>query len=90
MILNKKILLLGNNPYVVSHAVLAAISLINPLIYCGEYSPYVTVFDPSLKHYQEGSENFIIGATNPLFGKLFNNGLGDVIVYDMILGKRIG
>lgn len=52
VMLNKKIFILGSNPYQVSSAVLAAISLINPFIYCCEYSPYVTVFDPNLKHYQ--------------------------------------
>jgi hypothetical protein len=85
VILNKRILILGTNPYQVSQAVLASISLINPLLYCGQFSPYVTVFDTSLKHYQNESENYIIGATNPLFCKLFN--ANDIVLVD-ITGKR--
>ena len=43
---------MGLNPYQVSQAVLGAISLINPISFSGEYSPYVTVFDSNLQHYQ--------------------------------------
>jgi hypothetical protein len=45
-------MIMGQNPYQVSQAVLGAISLINPIVYEGAYSPYVTVFDSNLKLYQ--------------------------------------
>jgi hypothetical protein len=49
--LNKAILIMAENPYTVSQAVLGAISLINPFEYAGEYNPYVTVYDSNLTKY---------------------------------------
>ena len=45
---NKSYLLMSDNPYTVSQAVLGAISITSPLIYVGKFHPYVTVYDPQL------------------------------------------
>lgn len=43
---------MGANPQQVSHAVLGAISLVNPFVYCGNVNPYMTVYDPNLDKLQ--------------------------------------
>ena len=62
---------MGENPQIVSHAVLGIISLINPFVYCGNINPYTTVYDPNLDKRQSEEHNWIFGGTNPLFKKLF-------------------
>lgn len=69
--LNRPLLLMGDNPHRVSQAVLGAISLLNPLEYGGDYHPYVTVYDSHLAELQEAEGDVVFGATNPLFLKLF-------------------
>ena len=48
IILNKPFVVISNNPHRSSQAVLAAISLLNPLEYGGDFYPYVTVYDSHL------------------------------------------
>ena len=69
--LNKALLMVTDNPYRASRAVLAAVSLMNPLEYGGEFHPYVTVYDTHLDRLQQATDEVLIGATNPLFLKLF-------------------
>jgi hypothetical protein len=64
---------MSNNPHRSSQAVLAAISLINPIQYAGNFHPYVTVYDTRLNELQITENNVVFGATNPLFLKLFAN-----------------
>lgn len=70
--LNKSILLYGSNPQFISHAVLGAISLIYPFEYCGNYNPYVTVYDPHLNKMSAQERNWVLGGTNPVFSKFFS------------------
>jgi len=51
---------------------MAAISTINPIIYAGNYYPYVTVYDKNLSRLEAEQNNNIMGSTNPLFVKLFS------------------
>ena len=51
-LLNKSFLLMCDNPYTVSQAVLGSISIISPFIYVGKFHPYVTVYDPHLNDLQ--------------------------------------
>lgn len=43
---------MADNPYKASQAVLASISLLNPLEYAGDFYPYVTVYDTHLSALQ--------------------------------------
>lgn len=70
---------MGCNPQQVSHAVLGAISLVNPFVYCGNVNPYMTVYDPSLDKLQNQSHDWVIGGTNPLFSKLFKKEVMEII-----------
>jgi hypothetical protein len=73
-LLNRAVLLMADTPYQASQAALAAVSLTNPIEYAGEVHPYVTVYDSHLLELQEAEENVLLGATNPLFNKLFAKG----------------
>jgi len=80
--LNKSVLILGSNPQQVSHAVLGVISLVYPFEYCGDFNPYVTVYDPQLDRLTSEGRNMIIGGTNPLFSKLFDKKIIQIIPLD--------
>lgn len=69
--LNRPLLIMSDNPNRSSQAVLAAISLMNPLEYGGEFYPYVTVYDTHLNELENAESDVVFGATNPLFLKLF-------------------
>lgn len=45
-------LIMSDSPYRSSQAVLAALSLLNPLEYGGQFYPYVTVYDTHLNDLQ--------------------------------------
>ena len=54
------------------------ISLISPLIYSGEFYPYLTIFDTDFRSIQNACDrkrltDTIIGATNPFILKSFND-----------------
>ena len=71
IMLNKSVIILGENPQQVSHAVLGSISLIAPFEYKGFMNPYITVYDPNLDNLSKQKNNWILGACNPLFHKFF-------------------
>jgi hypothetical protein len=77
--LNRPLLIMGDNPHRSSQAVLAAISLMNPLEYGGEFYPYVTVYDTHLTELENAESDVVFGATNPLFLKLFGSGKTTII-----------
>ena len=65
--LNKSVLLLGDNPQQVSHGVLGGISLIYPFEYSANFNPYITVYDPNLDKLAKEKNNWVLGGTNPVF-----------------------
>lgn len=78
IICGEGLLVLTDSPETCSLGILAAISLISPLIYTGDYYPYLTIFDPDFKNIETRCEkkrlnDIIIGATNPFILKLLSN-----------------
>ena len=70
-------LFLAQNPDCSSRAVLAAVSLISPITYCGDFRPYFSIYDPDfdatskIHTSRKGVDlpSAIIGVTNPYFMK---------------------
>ena len=70
---NESIMVLGDSPDVCSKAVFIFNSLVYPLEFSGNTSPYFTVFDPLFNNIKEEKKrpfNLVIGVTNPLFLKV--------------------
>lgn len=86
--LNRAVLIMGETPYQASQAVLAAVSLTNPIEYSGEIHPYVTVYDSHLSELQEAEDHLLMGATNPLFSKLFSKGKTELIQIGLGKAKK--
>ena len=86
IMLNKSVLLLGDNPQQVSHGVLGGISLIYPFEYCGNYNPYITVYDPNLEVLAREKNNWVFGGTNPVFEKFFD----PAVTHTIPLGQAAG
>ena len=76
-ITGEPMLILAQNPDCASRAVLAMLSLIAPVAYCGDFRPYFTIYDPdfdavsSMHNERKGVKMppTVIGATNPYFMK---------------------
>ncbi|KAF4665844.1 Protein dennd6a [Perkinsus chesapeaki] len=65
-------------PSAVSNAVLAILSLIQPIQYKGDYRPYFTIYDPDYEYYKTAPsgalQSCIIGITSPMaFAQLSQN-----------------
>lgn len=69
---NESLIILGSNPQICSNAVLAAIGLISPIQYTGDFKPYFTLYDTDFavltstlsNAAQAASANVILGVTN--------------------------
>eukprot|EP01133_Synstelium_polycarpum_P007845 gene7845-9206_t len=86
VLLGHPIIVMSSTPPISSDAVLALVSLISPLTYCGDYRPYFTIHDPDFHKYtatrsssaaDESSSSSlpasIIGVTNPFFLKALSH-----------------
>ncbi|EGC32555.1 hypothetical protein DICPUDRAFT_155470 [Dictyostelium purpureum] len=89
VLLGHPILVISPNPPMCSDSVLALVSLISPLLYCGDYRPYFTIHDTDFHKYTQYSNNpnsatgdgyetnnippSILGVTNPFFLKALGN-----------------
>jgi hypothetical protein len=72
------ILLVSPTPSQCSDAVIALVSLISPLRYCGDYRPYFTIHDSDFKNFTQPSSpdtipSLILGVTNPFFLKVLSH-----------------
>lgn len=66
-------MILADSPDISSSMVSVMTSLIFPIDYCGNFSPYFTIFDPmfnKIKEEKQKNYNLLIGVTNPLFLKV--------------------
>jgi len=78
VLLGEPILVISQTPPMCSDSVLALVSLISPLRYCGDYRPYFTIHDTDFHKYTSTQSNnqipsSIIGVTNPFFLKAFGH-----------------
>uniref|UniRef100_A0A672R192 Protein DENND6B-like n=1 Tax=Sinocyclocheilus grahami TaxID=75366 RepID=A0A672R192_SINGR len=74
MLLGEPVVVMAPSPTVSSETVLALVSAIAPLRYCGDYRPYFTIHDSEFKEYTTRTQappNVILGVTNPFFIKTF-------------------
>ncbi|RXN17815.1 DENND6B isoform X1 [Labeo rohita] len=74
MLLGEPVVVMAPSPTVSSETVLALVSTIAPLRYCGDYRPYFTIHDSEFKEYTTRTQappNVILGVTNPFFIKTF-------------------
>uniref|UniRef100_A0A671KEU0 Protein DENND6B-like n=1 Tax=Sinocyclocheilus anshuiensis TaxID=1608454 RepID=A0A671KEU0_9TELE len=74
MLLGEPVVVMAPSPTVSSETVLALVSTIAPLHYCGDYRPYFTIHDSEFKEYTTRTQappNVILGVTNPFFIKTF-------------------
>ncbi|XP_051544084.1 protein DENND6B isoform X2 [Myxocyprinus asiaticus] len=74
MLLGEPVVVMAPSPTVSSETVLALVSSITPLRYCGDYRPYFTIHDSEFKEYTTRTQappNVILGVTNPFFIKTF-------------------
>uniref|UniRef100_A0A673I0E9 Protein DENND6B-like n=1 Tax=Sinocyclocheilus rhinocerous TaxID=307959 RepID=A0A673I0E9_9TELE len=72
MLLGEPVVVMAPSPTVSSETVLALVSAIAPLRYCGDYRPYFTIHDSEFKEYTTRTQappNVILGVTNPFFIK---------------------
>jgi hypothetical protein len=66
----RPILCYGTSPEAASSAVLALVSLVNPISYAGDFRPFITVQDSDFAELTSAGEApRILGVTNPLFLK---------------------
>uniref|UniRef100_A0A8C1A7I5 DENN/MADD domain containing 6B n=1 Tax=Cyprinus carpio carpio TaxID=630221 RepID=A0A8C1A7I5_CYPCA len=75
MLLGEPVVVMAPSPTVSSETVLALVSAIAPLRYCGDYRPYFTIHDSEFKEYTTRTQappNVILGVTNPFFIKTFH------------------
>ena len=66
------IVISASNPTACSSSVLAAVSLIHPIIYAGDYRPYFTIQDADVKKLTQKKERpppVLLGVTNPFFAQ---------------------
>ncbi|QSL64797.1 hypothetical protein MERGE_002099 [Pneumocystis wakefieldiae] len=77
ILLGKPLLLLTDNPNISTEMVLTLMDLIKPLKYSGDYRPYFTIqgndFAIFLDHAHVSCKSFILGVTNPVIIKFFEN-----------------
>jgi hypothetical protein len=78
VITGEPLIVLSDQPWICSIAVLALVSMISPVEYSGDYRPYFTIFDPDFRDIQSACEgnvigSVILGVTNPLFMKVMNH-----------------
>lgn len=76
MLLGEPVVVMAPSPTVSSETVLALVSSIDPLHYCGDYRPYFTIHDSEFKEYTTRTQappNVILGVTNPFFIKTFQS-----------------
>lgn len=76
MLLGEPLVVMAPSPTVSSETVLALVSSIDPLHYCGDYRPYFTIHDSEFKEYTTRTQappNVILGVTNPFFIKTFQS-----------------
>uniref|UniRef100_A0A673M817 Protein DENND6B-like n=1 Tax=Sinocyclocheilus rhinocerous TaxID=307959 RepID=A0A673M817_9TELE len=74
MLLGEPVVVMAPSPTFSSETVLALVSTIAPLHYCGDYRPYFTIHDSEFKEYTTRTQappNVILGVTNPFFIKTF-------------------
>lgn len=74
MLLGEPVVVMAPSPTGSSETVLALVSSIAPLRYCGDYRPYFTIHDSEFKEYTTRTQappNVILGVTNPFFIKTF-------------------
>ncbi|KAA0721070.1 Protein DENND6B DENN domain-containing protein 6B [Triplophysa tibetana] len=76
MLLGEPVVVMAPSPTGSSETVLALVSSIAPLRYCGDYRPYFTIHDSEFKEYTTRTQappNVTLGVTNPFFIKTFQS-----------------
>ncbi|XP_073969461.1 protein DENND6B [Rhodnius prolixus] len=72
VLIGEPIVVMASSPETCSQMVHALVTMIMPLIYCGEHRPYFTIHDMEFKEYTKTTQPpppTIIGVTNPFFSK---------------------
>ncbi|CAB0008452.1 unnamed protein product [Nesidiocoris tenuis] len=72
VLIGEPIVVMASSPETCSQMVHALVTMIMPLIYCGEHRPYFTIHDTEFKEYTKTTQPpppIILGVTNPFFSK---------------------
>lgn len=72
VLIGEPIVVMAASPTTCSEMVQALVSMIAPLMYCGDFRPYFTIHDSEFKEYTTKAHappHVILGVTNPFFAK---------------------
>lgn len=72
VLIGEPIVVMASSPETCSQMVHALVTMIMPLMYCGEHRPYFTIHDTEFKEYTKTTQPpppIILGVTNPFFSK---------------------